>query len=447
MRSPGTVDKNSVSNKDKKDESSSIKSQRSLLHSYLQSHRELSAAGENLAVEAEKTPELVEEYIDDGYSGADFNRPAFQRLLEDAKRGCIHIILVKDLQTLGTDDVIVGDYIETIFPLLNVRFIAVGNNYDSRKEGVDKSSVSALTASDMLHVMYGRKLSEKMRSARKEAWKTGHSTSGHAPYGYVKDSETKGKWRIDPEAGKVVKLIFTLACEGRNSAQIAHYLNDHHIPTPMVYNQTHKNWNDHSYVTKESERLWTAATVTPYLKRYEYTGAVVIGRNRVLAVGSRKHRKLPEDEWTVVEGVNEGIITVDEFEKAQKVIRNRKIPAYVNSRQYALKGKARCANCRCCLDFVDSGVEPYYICGRKSAAGGESKCSGEKYPAAELNRTVYRAVQEYVENQKDFMQMPQVQEDFGENGKLTKNLVAKFIDNVYVWDVKQVDIEFLTFPC
>jgi DNA invertase Pin-like site-specific DNA recombinase len=498
---------------DYKDESNSIENQRLLLYSYVESNDEFADA--------------VEEYVDDGYSGTNFERPSFQRMLEDAKQGKIHTILVKDLSRLGRDYVMVGDYIEQIFPMLNVRFIAVNSHYDSNKAGHNSNMDFDMAVSNMINTMYSRDLSKKMRSAHTVIWKNGRSTSGNAPYGYVNDPENKGKWLIDPEAGKVIKMIFEFAVSGWDSPRIAHYLNDNHIPTPMVYNETHNSRKPHSCVTTQSERLWTSAIVTPYLQRYEYTGALVIGRSQVVAIGSKNCRRRPEDQWTVVEGVNEGIITVEEYEQAQKVIRRRKMPAYVNSRNYALKGKARCGNCRCCLDFVDSGSEDYFVCSRKASAGNQSKCTKEKYPASILNQVVYEALREHLEilktcglvgeqrareeiinikhkmterrgmidrlkaekvRQYEFyadghiskesylkkkqeltnqieqlqergksveeqfsknkeilaasVQMTELCEEFGESQKLTKNMADAFISNVYVHDIRNIEIEF-----
>ena len=151
---------------DGKDESNSIENQRMLLHHYIEARDDL--AGE------------IIEYVDDGYSGTNFNRPAFKRMIEDAKKGKIQVIIVKDLSRLGRDYVVAGDYIEQIFPLLQVRFIAANNGYDSAGHA-DGNVGFDLAVSNLINTFYSRDLSKKIKAANKIRWKQGISTSGHAP--------------------------------------------------------------------------------------------------------------------------------------------------------------------------------------------------------------------------------------------------------------------------
>lgn len=363
------------------DESNSIENQRTLLYSYVEKKEELMAA--------------VEEYVDDGYTGTNFNRPAFQRMIEDAKKGKINTIIVKDLSRLGRDYITVGDYIEQIFPLLGVRFIAVTSNYDSSVK--DNPTMDfEMAVSNLINTFYSRDLSRKMRSAQKVKWQKGITTSGHPPFGYIKDPADKKKWILDPEASKIVRRLFDLALSGMNTTQIARTMNDEGYPTPCVYNETHKNWKLAEFVTKKSERLWTSNLARYYLIKRDYTGAMIMGRTEVVTIGSNKKRKLPESKWYIAEGVNEAIVSLEEYEEAQCVIRSRAKPDFIMDKQYVLKGHIRCGNCRCCLDFSDECMEEYYSCKRSISIGDQSECCKEKYMVKQVDHIVYQALKKHI---------------------------------------------------
>lgn len=359
---------------DGKDESNSIENQRMLLHNYIEARDDLS--GEVL------------EYADDGYSGTNFNRPAFKKMIEDAKKGKIQIILVKDLSRLGRDYIVAGDYIEQIFPLLQVRFIAANNGYDSAKHTNGNMGFD-IAISNLINTFYSRDLSKKMKAANKVRWKSGISTSGHAPFGYVKSPEEKGKFVIDPEAGKIVRFIFDQALAGKNTAEIALLLNENHYPTPWVYNKTRKNWTMAEPVTAESERLWNVSRVGGILRKYDYTGAMVMGRRKSITVGSKNTILQPQSEWTIVEGIHEPIVTHEEFEQANLVIRQQKKRDYVTENHYALKGKVRCGNCRRCLSYGATTYKEYFICRHGKQSGKYSKCCTEEYQVSHVEAVVW----------------------------------------------------------
>lgn len=364
---------------DGKDESNSIENQRMLLHNYIEAREDLSG-------------EIIE-YADDGYSGTNFNRPAFKRMIEDAKKGKIHVIIVKDLSRLGRDYIVAGDYIEQIFPLLQVRFIAANNGYDSAEHTSGNMGFD-LAVSNLINTFYSRDLSKKIKAANKIRWKNGISTSGHAPFGYLKSPDEKGKFVIDPEAGKIVRFIFDKALEGKNTKEIAFLLNENHYPTPWVYNQSKGNWRLAEPVTAENERLWENSMVCRVLRKYDYTGAMVMGRKRSLIVGARKGKSQPESEWIIVEGIHEPIVTHEEFERANLVIRQKKQRDYVIGQNYLLKGKVRCGNCRKCLYYEATTYKEYFVCRHGKQVGRHSKCCTEEYPVKHIEAVVLRALRE-----------------------------------------------------
>lgn len=178
--------------KGSKDESNSIENQRILLHDYIGKQEDLFG-------------EIVE-YVDDGYTGTNFNRPAFQKMIVDLKQGDIKVIMVKDLSRLGRDYIGVGDYIEQIFPLMGVRFIAVNNSFDSMKLNNGTPGIE-VAVSNLVNNMYSRDIAKKIRAALETNWKNGKATCTNVPFGYVWNKKGGQRWEIDPEAAPCVKKV------------------------------------------------------------------------------------------------------------------------------------------------------------------------------------------------------------------------------------------------
>ena len=227
-------------------ESNSIKNQRALLNDYMGKHPEL---------------HKFDEYVDDGYSGTNFNRPAFQKMVVDLKQGDIKVIMVKDLSRLGRDYIGVGDYIEQIFPLMGVRFIAVNNSFDSMKLNNGTPGIE-VAVSNLVNNMYSRDIAKKIRAALETNWKNGKATCTNVPFGYVWNKKGGQRWEIDPEAAPCVKKVFELALSGRNTTQIAYGMNELNLPTPGLYAKR-KNllMGSNPIIAPDSEMLWNAAIV------------------------------------------------------------------------------------------------------------------------------------------------------------------------------------------
>lgn len=203
-----------------KSESNSVTNQRNLLDAFISC-----------------TPELADttvvEFCDDGWSGKNFERPAVQEMLAQVREGKIQCIIVKDLSRFGRNYLEVGNYISYVFPFLGIRFIAVNDGFDSiRPTDIDSLDTSF---KNLLDDLYSRDLSRKVRSAKKFRAQRGDFLSPFAPYGYIKDPANKNRLMIDPEAAKIVRSIFRLAAEGKDTKQIAILLNRDSVPTPMIY--------------------------------------------------------------------------------------------------------------------------------------------------------------------------------------------------------------------
>lgn len=371
--------------KDGKDESNSIENQRMLLEEHFTKHKELE--GETV------------EYIDDGYTGTNFDRPAFRRMIEDAKQGSIQAIMVKDLSRLGRDYIGVGDYIDQIFPVLGIRLIAVNSNYDSNMYK-GKTLGLDMTITNLVNTMYSRDISKKVKSGLISRWKQGKTTCGNPPYGFIKDESARGGWAIDPEAGDVVRKIFDKALEGYCTKDIANFLNEEHIPTPGKYRKIKGRYSSLRR-TNESEILWNNVLVLSIINRYEYTGAFVHNKREGIQVGQRATRTVPENERIITDDAHDAIITKEEYYQAQNIKqRQRKHKAYKIPLNYPLKGKIFCGNCGLALAYQVNLYEPIFYCHHGLSTGKASKCCRDHYSERIIEDTVYMTLCKELEKAK-----------------------------------------------
>ena len=363
--------------KDNKEESNSIENQRLLLQEFVESREDISGD--------------VIEYIDDGFTGTNFDRPAFKQMIEDAKAGKIDTVIVKDLSRLGRDYIGVGDYLEQIFPVLGVRFIAVNSSYDSN-DYIGKTIGLDISISNLLNSLYSKDISKKFTSALRTKWKQGISTSGRLPFGYKKDKEDKSKWVIDPEAAKYVRMVFDLAIAGWNTSGIANHMNEIHAPTPGKYKQEHlENYQQWNRKVSDEEWLWNTYAVWRIIKCYAYTGALVHGMTRRLSVGGKAHRVVPQREQVIVEGVHPAIVTKEEWENAQSAIRKMSKRALPQKTNFPLTGKIRCGTCGCSMPYSDYGT-PSLCCTHSRGVGKYSKCDSTVYEAKQIEGIVTYAL-------------------------------------------------------
>ena len=224
-----------------KAESNSVSAQRMLINEFIKKQDEFTNCP-------------VVEYVDDGYSGTNFNRPGFQRMVEDAKAGRIKSIVIKDFSRFGRDYLEVGNYLEKILPVLGIRIISINDGFDSINSSGFTGGMS-VALKNMLNAMYSRDLSRKVRSAMKTHAKNGEYMPAFPKYGYIKDPEDKHHLVIDPEAAEIVKLIFTMAADGRTKGQIAKHLNETHVLTCREY-MCRKGLKMHRENEKE-KKLWS----------------------------------------------------------------------------------------------------------------------------------------------------------------------------------------------
>ena len=362
-----------------KAESDSIGNQRMLINRYLDNHPTLS-----------KYPRL--EFADDGYTGTNFHRPQFAAMMEKVRHGEINLICVKDFSRFSRDYIETGNYLECTFPFMGVRFISINDGYDSDDYKGTTGGLEVVMRS-IIYAAYSKDLSVKTTTAKIQMMKQGKYVGGYAPYGYVLHPEIRNKLKLDPEAAEVVRRVFDEALEGRNTSQIALGLNDDNIPTPGQYFKgKHPDKKKFSYMSDKIS--WTASMVYKIIINYVYTGATVGRRQKSSGVGSRKRIRLEQEDWIVVEGMHEAIVSREEFELAQAVIRGGVKKPKRNPHYYPLKGLVCCGNCKRALTRrKNRNVRGYFYQCTHSTNDRDTECPvGERYSEAWLENAAYNAI-------------------------------------------------------
>ena len=279
-------------------------------------------------------------YVDDGFTGTNFNRPAFQELLDDIDMGYISVVMVKDLSRLGRDYVTVGHYTDNYFPEHNVRFIAVNDMVDS-----DEGENEIAPFKNVMNEMYARDISRKVRSAHRIRGNMGEPLS-QPPYGYMKSPENKKKWIIDTEAAEVVRNIYRMCLEGMGNESIARELQNRQVLIPMAYWQS-KGLNRGGKKTQPNPYKWCKTTVQKILCQQEYCGDVINFKTYSKNFKNKTRIDNPIENWKIFKDVHEPIIDRDTWETVQKLTARtkRRAPKKENARKHIFSGLIRCADC------------------------------------------------------------------------------------------------------
>ncbi len=358
-----------------KRESNSIENQRKLIESFVKNHRELSNY-------------QLKEFIDDGRSGVNFNRPGIQLLLEEIKKNKVQCIIVKDLSRFGRNYIEAGDYIEQIFPFLGVRFIAIADNFDSFQNlaGIE------IGIKNIMHDLYSRDLSKKIKSTKAIMQKQGNYNGGKLPFGYRRSSEIgkQTSYSLDPEAAQIVKKIFALAANGTLTAKIAEQLNQEGILTPEAYQKKHKNMQRQPEHGKKT--LWTSSQVASIIQNEAYLGTLVSRKYNTVQPG--KEKRTEESQYIKFEGHHQRLIEKDVFETAQKAVQTRKKRNKYKSSQNLspLTGKIKCGRCGYAMSFKHATKHPYYYCRMGNSCGSHTKIESRL-----LERAILDMIQKFTD--------------------------------------------------
>ena len=367
----------SQEDKDKKYESDSesVINQKELLRNYVKSNNF----------------NLVKEYVDDGFSGTDFERPGFQRMLEDINNKKINCVIVKDLSRLGRDHVMTGYYIETFFPENNIRFISILESFDSFKNQASNDSSTFIIA---CNDYYSKQNSIKIRNVLNEKRKNGKFVGSLPCYGYMRDPEDKGHLIPNPETAPIVKKIFKWRADGIGPTEIANRLNKAHVVTPSGYKKT-------NYSSRLIDRdNWNISTVKKILVNRVYTGDLVQHTQTKVSYKSKKKIAVDEKFWIVVNNTHKALVDKDTFEYVNN-LRKRNTRNYevkTGREKRLLEGKLFCKECSNRLTVLYRRNLDYWSvnCNRYSRDPVRGRCYSHFYPYNSLEEQVLEQINKSV---------------------------------------------------
>lgn len=366
-------------------ESESISNQRSLLSGYLKANGLVA----------------VEEYVDDGYSGGNFNRPSFQRLIKDVENKKINCVITKDLSRLGRDYIDTGRYVERYFPENNVRYIAINDDIDTFYE---TSGSDMIPFKLSMNDMYAKDISKKVRSTLMDLKKNGKYCGSVAPYGYMKSNVDKHQLVPDPKTAPIVKKIFDLYVAGYGSGTIAEVLTREEVPTPILLKNSPEKIN-----SADHPDIWKHTSVNNILKNRVYTGCVVQHTSQNINYKTKKRKKVPKSDWCIVENVHEPIIDLETFNIAQS-IRDKSNTYNENHRNvdYNLSSLVYCKDCgaRMTINYDKKRDRISMNCNNYRKFSKYGICCSHFMNYKKLEETIYSRISElsikYLDNQDEF---------------------------------------------
>lgn len=362
-------------------ESDSIGGQRDLIADYVRTHDGLKLEGE---------------YVDDGYSGTTFERPAFKKMIQDIDDKKIDCIIVKDLSRLGRNYIETGRYLEKIFPILGVRFIAINDNYDSFDQNNGADNI-VIPFKNLINDAYCRDISIKIRSQMEIKMKKGDFVHGFATYGYKKDPKNKNKLIVDEEAAQVVRRIYQMKIDGYSPVSIAKKLSEDKILTPLEY-KLKSGENYYSGFRAGKDPVWQPVAIYRILQDEVYTGMMVQGKTKKVNYKVYQYRKVDKEDWIRVPGTHEAIISQQMFELVQDMLRKDTRCGKNKDTLYLLSGVLRCGDCgapmiRRSIRKPNGKIYAYYDCQNNKNGSG---CCSHLINENKIAEAVLAAVQEQV---------------------------------------------------
>ena len=355
-------------------DSNSIKNQRDLLTDFIANNADLCNT-------------KIIEMCDDGYSGTNLNRPGVQHLLELAKIGGLNCIIVKDFSRFGRNYVETGNYIEQIFPFLNVRFISVNDGYDSKYE--DSAGNLNVAFVNLIHDLYSKDISAKVKTAKRICWERGENIAAYTIFGYTKSKTDRRKIVIDEEAANIVRQIFNMAAESYNTTKIAKILNENSIPTPNIYKKI--SGCTHSWKQMYKIPIWTERMVYRIITDERYTGTAINGKYSSIDIGSKKV-EVPKPDWVIKENAFDAIVSKNIYIQAQKVLRKVKSkPLNKKSIRYS---KIHCGGCgRSMVRHLCK--TPVFVCKTPSFMTAPD-CVKEQISEIDIERILYETIRRQI---------------------------------------------------
>lgn len=279
----------------------------------------------------------IEFYVDDGFSGTNFNRPDFQRMMADAEEGKISTVIVKDMSRFGRDYIMVGYYTEIYFSNLDIRFIAINDNVDSNIQ-----TENDLTPfKNVFNEWYARDTSKKIRAVFKAKGNSGKHLTTNPPFGYKKDPNDKDKWIIDEEAATTVRRIFQMYVDGYRISEIGHKLTEEKVETPILY---YMNRGIKTNARSEYPEIWDLMSIKYILSQTAYAGHTVNFQTAVKSYKTKKQIRLPKEDWIIYRNTQEPIIDEKTFETVQQMRKVKRARTKYNEPNM-FSGLLYCADC------------------------------------------------------------------------------------------------------
>ena len=393
----------SIENSGKDDDGDSIENQTSICKEYVEEHPDL---------------KLYDIYEDNGKKGTNFDRPEFNRLMDDIRAGKVKCVLVKDLSRFGRDYIEAGEYLEKIFPFLGVRFISITDGYDSLTAG-DAEGALMIPLKNMINDVYAKDISRKIITSFRARQEKGEYLPAFPPYGYVKSKTKAYRYEVDEEVAPYVRMIFEWKAAGVSHSEICKRLNDMGAVTPARRKVELGIWHAEKY----KHTIWHGRTIIDIMKNATYTGTLVYGRMpKSLYQGIKCHRAKP-DEWRCIPDAHEAIVSQELFDKVQKIFDERSErmqKKWAESKQVRDKivnlfvKRIYCGDCGKRMRFVKGNNElrdknfyyTNYVCGGYLDSGYRN-CTRHSIRYQDVVDAVFAAMQvqmEYALNQEKMMQ-------------------------------------------
>ena len=367
---------------EKKNESVSVTNQREILLEYLRQHPEM---------------ELFDIYIDDGFTGTDFDRPGFMRLKADIESGLVNCVIVKDLNRFGRNYTVGGDLIDNYFARKNVRFIALNNGVDTADDHMNAATrCISIGVTNVINESYSAMTSVSIRGTLNNHRKQGKFIGAFACYGYRKNPDDNHCLIIDEEAAEVVRSIYQKFIGGMSLIGITKELNALGIPNPTLYKQQ-KGFNFHARDGK-NDGLWCDRTVRRILQNQMYIGNMVQGVNKTVSYKVHECKAVPKEDWIVVEHTHEPVIDRETFDKAQSLFNRHIRSSPVNKQTDLFAGLVRCADCGAVMskktNKLPYGTYRYYKCSTKRRQG---RCTNHTIRIDKLEQVVLTYLQKMID--------------------------------------------------
>ena len=363
-----------------KEESNSIGSQRDMIRDFILKREDMV---------------VVQEYVDDGFSGVSFDRPGFQRLLKDLEAKRIDCIVVKDFSRFARNYIDSGRYLEKIFPSMGVRFVSINDNYDS-SGARSQSDALIVPFKGILNDAYCKDISMKIRSQLDIKRKTGDFIGAFCTYGYRKSPENKNRLVVDEEAARVVEMIFRLRIQGMTNSSIAARLNSMGIPSPSAY-KAGKGMNYRSGFRVAGQAGWTAVAIRRVLTNEVYVGTLIQHKRGTPNYKVRKEIQYDESDWIIIPNSHQPIIEQTDFDTVQSLLKRDVRLAPSREELYLFSGFVYCGGCGHCMvrKTVPSKGRTYHylVCSTHKAGQG---CSTHSFSEKKLEKIVFTLLHDHI---------------------------------------------------